>query len=107
MIGYLTMHQTRQEDKLAQQQIKDVSKTTGTFEVCTYRIKIMSPKRMYILSGENDEDVLDWMKRIKTVYTHVFTEEEIAEKRTAWKVIFINFFKITFQEIRSNVQTRN
>lgn len=81
----MSLHQTRKEDKLAHEQLK-ASKSSGTIHVSTFRLKIVSPKRAYILSAETDEELLDWVNKLKVIYYHLYSEEEISEKKSAWKV---------------------
>ncbi len=61
-------------------------KSSGTTEVCTWRILISSPKRTFLLSGPNDEAINKWITNINKLLSIAFDDEERKAKEEAAKV---------------------
>jgi|SwirhisoilCB2_FD_contig_71_428710_length_1573_multi_2_in_0_out_0_1 hypothetical protein len=81
-IGYISVEKIEDEDRLFHKQIKTAHKQ-ATFDICTLRIHIWTPLRLFTLSASSDEVANEWISAIESKLKTFSTEQDIKDKKEA------------------------
>jgi len=84
-LSWMVAEKATDDDKLSQKQAKSSILSFGKAEVCTFRLSLYAPKRTFIMSAQNDQEINKWINSITSLMKTAFTEEERKAKENAAK----------------------